>query len=168
MTTQELKSVLLAEHKRDVRLMWTGFAVIAGGILILLALIIWLFVSMHVSFSPNQMAGEMTSGMPTYVKIVFPLACLIAIGYGVWSFLKIKKRPETIEKFVNYIENGKRVISLKDYKIYRVKIPLYFVNYHTGAVQMFAVALEGVKQGFNLPVPIQYTDEVKDLLNENS
>ena len=170
MTTQELKAILLAEHKRDVKLMWRGYAIIAAGVLILLGLIVWLFMLLHVSFSTVAEAqlSEISSGTPLYVKIVFPLACLLAAGYAWWQFRSIQKRPETIEEFVKYIENGKRVISIHDSKIYRVKIPLYFVNYHTGAVQLFGIALEGVSKAFILPVPFRYTDEVKDLLNENS
>jgi len=170
MTTQELKAILLAEHKRDVKLMWQGYAVIAGAVIIVLGLIIWLFVSMHISISDSvgQAANEMTSGMPLYVKIVLPLGILFCIGYGYYNYRKVQKRPQTIDEFVNYIENGKRVLSINDSKIYRIKIPLYFVNYHTGAVQMFGVVLEGVSKAFLLPVPFRYTDQVKDLLNENS
>ncbi|MCL1942928.1 MAG: hypothetical protein FWF54_05195 [Candidatus Azobacteroides sp.] len=168
MTTQELKTILLAEHQRDVKLMWIGYAVIAGAVLIVLGLIVWLFVKLQVSFSPGNMAEELTTGMPVYVKIIFPLACLIAVGYAYRSFRNLQKRPETIDEFIKYIENGKRVISINDSKIYRIKIPLYFVNYHTGPVQMFGVTLEGVNKQFILPVPFQYTDQVKDLLNENS
>ena len=168
MTTQELKSILLAEHKRDIKLMWIGYAVIAAAVLIVLGLIVWLFVTLKVSFNVGQMASEMTSGVPMYVKIIFPAAILLAAGYAYWNFRSLQKRPETINEFVNYIENGKRVLTITDSKIYRIKIPLYIVNYHTGPVQMFGVAFEGVSKAFLLPVPFQYTDQVKDLLNENS
>jgi len=169
MTTQELKAILLAEHKRDVKLMGIGYAIIAIGALILLGLIIWLFSLLNVSFSSvtEQFAGD-AAGTPLYVKIVFPIACLIAAGYAWWNFRKIQKRPETIEEFVKYIENGKRVVTIRDSKIYRIKLPLIVVNYHTGVVQMFGVAFEGVSKAFLLPVPFAYTDQVKDLLNENS
>jgi hypothetical protein len=169
MTTQDLRAILLAEHKRDIHLMWIGYSIIAGLVLIVLGLIVWLFVSMHVSFTGTvNSLGDQTSGVPAYVKLILPFALLLSAGYAVYSFLQLKKRPETIETFVKHIENGTRVLSITDVKNYRIKIPLYFVNYHTGAVQSFAVVLEGVKKGFVLPVPVRHTDEVKDLLNENS
>jgi hypothetical protein len=82
--------------------------------------------------------------------------------------LKLKKRPETIDEFIKHVENGTRIISIKEGKDYRIKIPLYIVNYHTGAVQSFYVVFESVSKPYILPVPFRYTDEVKDLLNENS
>jgi hypothetical protein len=171
MTTQDLKAVLLAEHKRDMKLMWVGYGVIAGAALLVIALIVWLFVTLNISISGalSGAAGEFTgSNTPTYVKLVLPVAFLLCGGYAVWGYLKLKKRPETIDEFIKHIENGTRVISINESKNYRVKIPLYIINYHTGAVHSFFVALEGVNKAFVLPVPFYCTDEVKDLLNENS
>lgn len=170
MTTQELKAVLLAEHKRDLRLMFTGYGIIAAVALIIIGLVVTLIVKTGGSISgvAAGAASEFTSGAPTYVKLVLPLAFLIALGYLIWSYVKLAKRPQTIDEFVKLVENGTRVVSIAETKDYRVKIPLYVVNYHTGAVQSFVVSFEGVKKGFILPVPFRYTEVVKDLLNENS
>jgi hypothetical protein len=171
MTTQDLKEILLAEHKRDLKLMWIGYGVIAGAALLVIALIVWLFVTLNVSISGalSGAAGEFTgSNTPTYVKLVLPIAFLLCGGYAFWGYSKLKKRPETIDEFIKHVENGTRVISIAEGKDYRIKIPLYIVNYHTGAVQSFYVVFEGVSKPFVLPVPFHYTDEVKDLLNENS
>jgi heme/copper-type cytochrome/quinol oxidase subunit 2 len=166
---QQLKNLLIAEHQRDIKLMWIGYSVIGGIALIVLGLILWLFVSLNVSFTgATESLTNETSNVPSYVKIVFPIAILLAIGYAVWGFMKLKRRPQDIEELIKHLDNGTRVISITESKNYRVKIPLIFVNYHTGVVQLFGIVLEGVNKPFILPVPFQYGDAVKDLLNENS
>ncbi len=171
MTTQQLKDVLLAEHKRDVKLMLIGYGIIAGVALLIIGFLVWLLLSAGVSIgsAASGVAGELAgNNVPTYVKFVLPIGFLLAAGYLFYEYYKMAKRPQTIEEFVKHIENGTRVISINDSKNYRIKIPLYVVNYHTGAVQSFAMVLEGKNKAYVLPVPFALTDEVKDLLNENS
>lgn len=171
MTTQQLKEVLLAEHKRDVKLMLVGYGVIAGIALLIIGLLVWLFVTLGASLGDvaSDMASEFTgSGTPTYVKFALPLGFLLAAGYAVYGYYRLAKRPQEIEEFVKHIENGTRVVSINDSKAYRIKIPLYIINYHTGAVQSFHVVFDGVTKAYALPVPFGLTDNVKDLLNENS
>lgn len=171
MNTEQLKEILLSEHKRDVKLMLIGYGIIAGVALIFIGLVVWLFLTLGASFGSvaSNMASEFTgSGTPMYVKIVLPLGFLMAAGYMVYGYYTMAKRPEAIEEFVKHIENGTRVVSINDTKNYRIKIPLYIVNYHTGAVQSLHIVLEGVTKAYSLPVPFAVTDSVKDLLNENS
>jgi hypothetical protein len=167
MNTQDLKGILLAEHKRDIKLMLIGYGVIAAAGLVVLGLILWLFSRTGASVG-SVVSGMADESVPAYVKVVFPLAILISIGYLVWNYKKLACRPQDIDELVKHLDNGTRVVSITDSKIYRIKIPLYFINYHTGAVQMFGITLEGGRKAYILPVPFGYTSEVKDLLNENS
>ena len=170
-TTQQLKEILLAEHKRDVKLMLIGYGVIAGAALLIIGAIVWLFITLGVSLkdAASGIADDLTgSGTPTYLKFALPFGFLLAAGYAVYGYYKLANRPKDIEEFVKHIENGTRVISIHDSKQYRIKIPLYFINYHTGAVQSFLVVFEGVNNAYTLPVPFALSDAVKDLLNENS
>jgi hypothetical protein len=170
MKSEELKRELLSEHKRDVKLTYINLGIIGTGALIIIGLLVFLFLTIGVSISDaaSNAVGETISSTPKYVKFVIPLAILLMLGYGFYAWKKIVNRPKEIEQFVNYVENGTKVVSITETKEYRVKIPLLVVNYHTGAVKKFHVMFEGVNKPFFLPVPFHKTDEIRDLLNENS
>ncbi len=175
MTREELKNILLYEHKRDLRLTYIQYGIIGIVALLILGLIIFLFVATGANVGDavgglinDSIDGVNNSAYPAYLKIVIPVAFLGTIGYFVYGIIKLHKRPKHIEEFLQHLEKGAKTMQVEESKVYKLKIPLLVVNLNTGAVTSLHVVFQNAKKAFLVPVPAGYIEEVKEILAENS
>lgn len=175
MTREELKDILLYEHKRDLRLTYIQYGIIGVVALLVLGLIAFLFIATGAnvgdavsSFANDAIEGVNGSKYPAYLKIVIPIGFLSCIGYFVYGIMKLHKRPKHIEEFLQHLEKGSKTVSVQDSKDYKLKIPLLVVNLNTGAVTSLHVVFQNARKAYFLPVPAGYLEKIKDILAENS
>ncbi|MDR0660930.1 MAG: hypothetical protein LBG19_09070 [Prevotellaceae bacterium] len=175
MTREELKDILLYEHKRDLRLTYIQYSIIGIAALLVLGLIAFLFISTGanvgdaVSGIVNDSIDSVNSSQyPAYLKIVIPLAFLSCIGYFVYGIVKLHKRPKHIEEFLQHVEKGSRTVSVQDSKDYKLKIPLLVVNINTGSVTSLHVVFQSSRKAYLIPVPAGQLEKIKEILAENS
>ena len=175
MTREELKDILLHEHKRDLRLTYVQYGIVGVVALLVLGLIAFLFIATGASvgdavsnFANDAIDGVNSSKYPAYLKIVIPIGFLSCIGYFVYGIMRLHKRPKHIEEFLQHVEKGSRTVSIQDSKVYKLKIPLLVVNLNTGSVTSLHVVFQGARKAFLVPVPAGYLEKVKEILAENS
>lgn len=170
MTREELKGILLYEHKRDLRLTYIQYGIIGVAALLVLGLIAFLFISTGASVGDavSSIADDTIGNSPTYLKFMLPIGFAMCIGYFVYGIMKLHKRPKHIEEFLQHLEKGNRTMQVEESKVYKLKIPLLVVNLNTGSVTSLHVVFQNANKAFLIPVPASYLEEVKEILAENS
>ena len=175
MTREELKDILLYEHKRDLRLTYIQYGIIGVAALLVLGLIAFLFIATGANVGDavsgivnDSIDSVNNSNYPAYLKIVIPVAFLSCIGYFVYGITRLHKRPKQIEEFLQHLEKGVKTMQVEESKDYKLKIPLLVVNINTGSVTSLHVIFHNARKAYLLPVPAGYVEKVKEILAENS
>ena len=175
MTREELKNILLYEHKRDLRLTYIQYGIIGVAALLVIGLVAFLFIATGASVGDavsgivnDSIDSVNSSNYPAYLKIVVPVAFLSCIGYFVYGIIKLHKRPKHIEEFLQQMEKGGKTMQVEESKVYKLKIPLLIVNFNTGSVTSLHVVFQNASRAYVVPVPVAYLEQVKEILAENS
>ena len=97
MTTNELKSQLLQEHKRDKNLTLLGF-----GLITIVLILIYVFASkyiMQIVSSFSTAFDNTQDGYGIYYKFAFIAVFCGYLLYPVYKLYKLSKRPKKIDAF---------------------------------------------------------------------
>jgi len=175
MTGEELKTILLYEHKRDLRLTYIQYSIIGLVALLVLGLITYFILASGGSITGlasnivDESVGSFSQNeYAMYYKLIIPLAFLSCIGYFVYGIVKLHRRPKHIDEFLQLLEKGSKPVSITDSKTYKLKIPLLVVILNTCPVTSLHVVFQHSRKAYSLPVPLSKLEAIKDILAENS
>ncbi len=168
MINSELKNSLLKEHSRDKKLSFLGFFLVIG-FLILFTILIIIFAFEHtakvteeISQSFTQTANNGASGF--FYRTVTPVAFGLTLLYPLFIFLKLKKRPQKINKLMALIDQGEIATSITQRTVYKITIPFLKINFKLAPVEYVTIHLQD-STSYDLPIPLQLVPELKNALS---
>ena len=148
-----LKAKLLEQHKTDRQL-----TLKKDALLFLLVVVIAVVLADYISDQAN-----------IYPIIVGGVAILTLLVYLFVEWSKIGKRENQIERFIDKIKAGGKAIDIKEYRKYKISIPIRFLKMMFFPVDYISIAFESnPARYYTFPVDKNFVQDIKDILKENS
>ena len=153
--TEQIRLALIKEHKRDKKLTYIAYGLIAVIIIAVLGF-----------FGRIIFNAIFAGDVPEYVRYVLIIAILFYLGFAASKLLKLNKREKEIDELFQKLAAGSKAMNVNSYKEYRIIIPLGKITYKMYPVefQMFTLDCSPSKP-YKLPVHPAVAPEFLKLLS---
>lgn len=162
MTTQDLKQLLIAEHKRDLRLTIIAYSLVLVGLLALFTVVYlyaWEGFKLFLSGFAEQLSGN---GIYSYI---IPFVLLSMVGYFVFNIYQLTQRMKRIDEFIEKVEANKIASSINTQTVYKIILPLIKIKLNLCPVNYALIVFDGEMKPYKLPVPIYLMPDLKTFLS---
>lgn len=164
MNTNDLKELFLIEHKRDKRLTFISFALIAGFAILCIGVLFYIGANFAAFFDgiANMNSGSEYAWLP---KTILGVVVLALIGYPFYKIWKVNQRPKEIDELLSRIAASSKATTIQEGINYKITIPLGKITFRFCPITTALIYLDSDSKPYTLPIRKMYIPDMKLVLS---